>query len=183
VTASSGFAAQSILDLPPPKPGLRLAYGPGEFQFGELRTPASAGPHPVAIPIHGGYPGGGWPGTLDDVRAGALHLQRIAAERGLDMKRVAVTGHSAGGKLALWLAKQRAIELRGVVPLTAVSDLRRAWELKLSDTAAGAFLGGSPQEFPEPHRDKQENLHFFGEAPERRPWAIKRAPGCFCRAF
>ena len=34
-------------------------------------------------------------------------------------------------------------------------------------------------------RDKQKNLHFFGEAPERRPWAIKRerSPGCLCRAL
>jgi hypothetical protein len=34
-------------------------------------------------------------------------------------------------------------------------------------------------------RDKQKSLHFFGEAPERRPWAIKRedAPGRFCRAL
>ena len=27
-----------------------------------------------------GNPGGGWPGTLDDVRTGAVHLEMIAAE-------------------------------------------------------------------------------------------------------
>ena len=35
-----------------------------------------------------GNPGGGWPGTLDDVRTGAAHLEKIAAERSLDLKRV-----------------------------------------------------------------------------------------------
>jgi dipeptidyl aminopeptidase/acylaminoacyl peptidase len=79
-------------------------------------------------------------------------LKRIASERSLDLKRVVATGHSAGGQLALWLAKQQALALRGVVPLAAVSDLRRAWELRLSDTAASEFLGGSPQNFPERYR-------------------------------
>jgi acetyl esterase/lipase len=32
----------------------RIAYGLNEFQFGELRLPKGAGPHPVAIVIHGG---------------------------------------------------------------------------------------------------------------------------------
>jgi acetyl esterase/lipase len=91
-----------------------------------------------------GNAGGGFPGTLDDVRAGAAHLGKIAKERGLDLRRVAATGHSAGGQLVLWLAKQGGVPLRGVVPLAPVADLRRAWELKLSDTVVGDFLGGSP---------------------------------------
>jgi acetyl esterase/lipase len=180
------LAAQSILDLPPPPAGARIAYGPGEFQFAHLRLPAGAGPHPVAIVIHGGYwrarydllhighlcavltregfatwsleyrrlgnPGGGWPGTFDDVRTGAAHLEKIAEEHRLDLQRVIATGHSAGGHLVLWLAKQKAIALRGVVPLAPVADLRRAWELKLSDTVAADFLGGSPRQVPDRYR-------------------------------
>jgi acetyl esterase/lipase len=34
---------------------IRLAYGPELLNFGELYLPASAGPHPVVILIHGGY--------------------------------------------------------------------------------------------------------------------------------
>jgi acetyl esterase/lipase len=34
---------------------LRLAYGPGAFQFGDLRLPAGPGPHPTVVLIHGGY--------------------------------------------------------------------------------------------------------------------------------
>ena len=99
-----------------------------------------------------GNAGGGFPGTFDDVRAGAAHLGKIAAERRLDMKRVIATGHSAGGQLVLWLAKQRAVALRGVVPLAPVADLKRAWELKLSGNAAAELLGGSPAEVPDRYR-------------------------------
>lgn len=33
----------------------RLAYGDGEWQFGDLRIPEREGPHPVALIIHGGF--------------------------------------------------------------------------------------------------------------------------------
>ena len=181
-----GLAAQSILDIPAAPPGLRLDYGKGEFQFGELYLPEGKGPHPVAIVVHGGYwrarydlrhighfcvalakegmacwsleyrrlgnAGGGFPGTLEDVRAGAMHLQKIAAERSLDLRRVVATGHSAGGQLVLWLAKQKAVALRAVVPLAPVADLRRGWELKLSGNVVAEFLGGSPAEVGERYR-------------------------------
>ena len=180
------LAAQSILEIPPAPPGLRIAYGSGEFQFGELSLPAGKGPHPVAIVIHGGYwrarydlrhighfcaalaksgfaawsleyrrlgnEGGGFPGTFDDVRAGASQLQKIAKEHSLDMTRVTATGHSAGGHLVLWLAKQKAVPLRGVVLLAPVADLRKAWELKLSGNVVDEFLGGSPDKVPERYR-------------------------------
>jgi acetyl esterase/lipase len=99
-----------------------------------------------------GNPGGGWPGTLDDVQTGATYLEKIAAERSLDLKRVVAMGHSAGGHLVLWLAKQNAIALRGLVALAPVADLRRAWELKLSNTVVADLLGGSPQDLPERYR-------------------------------
>jgi hypothetical protein len=52
---SKTLADQSVLDLAPPPAGKRIAYGADRFQFGELRVPDGAGPHPVAIVIHGGY--------------------------------------------------------------------------------------------------------------------------------
>jgi acetyl esterase/lipase len=96
-----------------------------------------------------GMPGGGWPGTLDDVRKAALHLRVMARDYPLDLGRVVAAGHSAGGQLALWLAAQDAIKLRGVVSLAGVADLRRGWELGLSRGVVGEFLGGSPEEVPE----------------------------------
>jgi acetyl esterase/lipase len=211
------LAAQSILDIPAAAPGLHLAYGKNEFQFGELYLPEGKGPHPAALVIHGGYwrarydlrhighfcvalakvgiaawsleyrrlgnEGGGFPGTLDDVRAGAAHLSRIANEQSLDLRRVVATGHSAGGHLVLWLAKQRVLALKGVVPLAPVADLRRAWELKLSGNVVADFLGGSPEEVPDRYRTaspiemvplgiRQRVIH--GDRDEEVPLSISR---------
>jgi acetyl esterase/lipase len=93
--------------------------------------------------------GGGWPGTMDDVLLGAQYLSKLATKYSLDLKRVVTTGHSAGGQLALWLAAQTAAPaLIGVTALAGVCDLRRAWELKLSDTVVEQLLGGSPKQVP-----------------------------------
>jgi acetyl esterase/lipase len=99
-----------------------------------------------------GNQGGGFPGTFDDVRAGSAHLEKIAAEHSLNIERVAATGHSAGGELVLWLASQKVVPLRGVAPLAPVADLRRAWELKLSDSVVADFLGGSPSAVADRYR-------------------------------
>ena len=172
-----------ILSLPAPPADARYSYGPGEFQFGDLRLPKTAGPHPVAIVIHGGYwraaynldhagqlsaalaragvaawsleyrrtgnSGGGWPGTFDDIVHGAEYLRTIAVRHHLDLANVVAVGHSAGGQLALWLAGQRKVPLRGVVSLAGVSDLRRAFELRLSGNAVVELLGGTPAEVPD----------------------------------
>jgi len=100
-----------------------------------------------------GNPGGGWPGTFDDVRAGWHFLKTIATEQGLDLARVVVAGHSAGGHLALWLAAKESgttpAALAGVVALAAVSDLRQAFDLRLSNDAVVELLGGTPREVAE----------------------------------
>jgi acetyl esterase/lipase len=99
-----------------------------------------------------GDAGGGWPGTGEDVASGAVYLRKLAERYPLDLSRVAAVGHSAGGQLALWLAAQHKIALRGVVSLAGVADLRRAWELRLSDGVVADFLGGSPEQAPERYR-------------------------------
>jgi len=43
------------MDMPAPAADTRLHYGQDALQFGDLRMPAGAGPHPVAIVIHGGF--------------------------------------------------------------------------------------------------------------------------------
>src|SRR5262245_54147805 len=94
-----------------------------------------------------GNPGGGWPGTFQDAAAGAAHVRTLAQEYHLDLDRAITLGHSAGGHLALWVAAyerqppetfQRSNvstfqPFAGVVALAGVSDLRRAWELLLSN--------------------------------------------------
>ncbi|HMZ21735.1 MAG TPA: alpha/beta hydrolase, partial [Blastocatellia bacterium] len=46
--------SRAVLIRPAPAADHRIAYGKDEFQFGELRLPKTAGPHPVAVVIHGG---------------------------------------------------------------------------------------------------------------------------------
>jgi len=89
-----------------------------------------------------GQSGGGWPVTLDDVRAAATFACRRANQR------VVVMGHSAGGHLALWLAAELSV-LCGVIALAPVASLRLGWQLNLSNGAVRDFLGGSPEEVPE----------------------------------
>lgn len=81
----------------------------------------------------GGYEGHGWPETPQDVDA-ALDL--LGAPPGV------LLGHSAGGQLALWAAARREQAPARVVAVAPVADLERAHELRLSDGAVAAFLGG-----------------------------------------
>ena len=75
-----------------------------------------------------GDPGGGWTGTFDDIDAGADHLATIAGQFNLDLNRVVVAGHSAGGHLAIWLANrppQWSVEVEpvAVLALAPAADL------------------------------------------------------------
>ena len=94
--------------------------------------------------------GGGWPGSFEDTLRGADHVSALAEKYPLDAKRTITVGHSAGGHLALLLAAQQRV--RGVVSLAGIADLRRAWELGLSNNAVASFLGGSPQEVPDHYK-------------------------------
>ena len=104
--------------------------------------------------------GGGWPETLEDVRTGIDYLSLLgAAGEPLDLRRVTLIGHSAGGHLALASARPGAeVEdacgvagprITAVVGLAAVADLAYAHELGCGNGAVSAFMGGSPRERPE----------------------------------
>ena len=57
-----------ILTTIPPPADKRLSYGPDPNQFGDLRLPATRGPHPVIMNIHGGF----WRMKYDLAHAGHL---------------------------------------------------------------------------------------------------------------
>ena len=111
-----------------------------------------------------GHPGGGWTGTFEDVALGTDYLRTLATRHPLDLGRVVVLGHSAGGHLALWLAGRgrlqpgqplhtsRPLEPRGAVSLAGVVDLERAHALRLGDGIVESFLGGTPEQVPERYR-------------------------------
>lgn len=105
---------------------------------------------------------GGYPGTLEDVAVGIDHLQQLAEEedRPIDLDRVLVLGHSAGGQLALWAAArpgiapgqpgaQPAVVPVGAVSLAGVTDLVAATNVQVLAQATEDLLGGSPEQVPE----------------------------------
>lgn len=82
-----------------------------------------------------GHDGGGFPGTFLDVAMAVDHLRGLAAPHGLDLSRMVISGHSAGGHLAVWaLGRSRLapssplhavdpLAARGAVPLAGIIDL------------------------------------------------------------
>ena len=106
-----------------------------------------------------GAPGGGWPGTLHDIASAIDHLAVLAGNGiELDLNRVIVAGHSAGGQLALWAAAKKRlanifsparVQPIAAAALAGVTDLARAFELNSGRGAVNEFLGGSPAQYPE----------------------------------
>jgi acetyl esterase/lipase len=184
VTVLEWRIARSLLRRPP----TRHPYGAHPHQTCDLHVPAGAGPHPIAVVLHGGYwqppytklimrplcqdlarrgyaawnveyrrlgrDGGGWPMTFDDVASAIDQLADLDDAGDLDLERVTLVGHSAGGQLALWAAARSALpaDAPGAAPrvvgqrvlaLAAVCDLPRAGKV------AARLLGGGPGEVPE----------------------------------
>lgn len=178
-----------------PAPDHRIAYGEDPLQFGELRLPDGAGPHSVAILIHGGCwlsefdithlrklaaaitrtgvatwaleyrrvgdPGGGWPGTFQDIARGTDHLRELGKTYPLDLERVVAAGHSAGGHLALWSAARAKLVNRepfraenpvlpgAVLALAPAPDLAYLHEQNVCGSVIDKLLGGSPDSEPD----------------------------------
>ncbi|WP_223775827.1 alpha/beta hydrolase [Streptomyces sp. 135] len=109
--------------------------------------PAQGGKGPVA---------GRWPETFDDVAAAFDALPALVRKAlpAADVRRTVVTGHSAGGHLALWAAArhllpadapwrtERPAPLRGVVALAPIADLKVAEALEVCGGASAQLLGG-----------------------------------------
>ncbi|MCF3122617.1 alpha/beta hydrolase [Streptomyces arenae] len=110
--------------------------------------PAQGGDGPVA---------GRWPETFDDVAAAFDALPSLVRDAlpSADPRRTVVTGHSAGGHLALWAAARhvlpadapwrtdRPAPLRGVVALAPIADFTVAEELAVCGGASAQLLGGA----------------------------------------
>ena len=164
-------------------PAVRIPYGPGAEQWGELRLPpgtaARAGASlPVAVLLHGGFwrsvwaadlmdalavdlaargfaawnveyrrpDRHGWAATVSDVAAGLTVLSDVDSR--LDLDRVAVLGHSAGGQLALRAAADHG-RVALAVPLAGVLDLAGGDGRGIGTGAVTAALGGPRHEVPE----------------------------------
>lgn len=101
-------------------------------------------------------PGGGWPGTFQDIIAAVDILPSIARKYSLDLSHVIVIGQSAGGHFALWAAarhnlpvssilyKKNPLPINGVISLGGVPDLEafREQAKKVCDEdSIGELLG------------------------------------------
>ena len=109
-----------------------------------------------------GDPGGGWPGTFDDLRAAVALLPSIAASHpGLDATRTVAVGHSAGGHLALWMM-QEGLVTRGAVGLAAIADLTAYGANARPDSCGSSvagLMGGTAQQFPDRYQAVDPALH------------------------
>ncbi|MFE7457471.1 alpha/beta hydrolase family protein [Streptomyces sp. NPDC057554] len=120
----------------------------------------------------GGDPvAGRWPDTFDDVAAALDAVPALAARElpEADVRRIVVTGHSAGGHLALWAAARHVLPegspwhlpapppLRGVVALAPIADFATAVELGVCGGAVTQLLGGGGESGggPDPDRTAQ----------------------------
>lgn len=183
-----------LTEPPPPDADFRVVYGPEPLQFGDLRLPPGAGPHPVVIVIHGGYwqaiynlthaghlcvdlaahgiaswnveyrrigdPGGGWPGAFDDVRQAVEHLAALAEDYPLDLERAVVMGHSAGGHLALLVARRARVPLKAAVSLSGVVDLRATDGQGDDNGLIARMLGGRPERVPDLWDEASPSAHL-----------------------
>jgi acetyl esterase/lipase len=107
--------------------------------------------------------GGGWPHTFTDVAEAIDHLSNLRAP--LDLERVTLIGHSAGGHLALWAASREQlppgapgahdgaprVRIQRVVSQAGVADLGGAYT-RWRGGAVRALMGGGPEEHPERFR-------------------------------
>ena len=100
-----------------------------------------------------GIDGGGWPETFDDVAAAIDHLAELA-DGGLDLGRVTLIGHSAGGQLALWAAGRDELPpgapgARPRVPAQRVLGLAPVCDMSRVGDAARDLLGGGARDVPD----------------------------------
>ena len=104
--------------------------------------------------------GGGWPSTLDDVRA---------ALQAVDAAQLVLLGHSAGGQLAVWAASEPSLRTRvvGAVSQAGVLDLVGAAENEVGGSAVPDLLGGSPGDVPDRYASASPLAHLPLAVPVR----------------
>jgi acetyl esterase/lipase len=132
-----------------------------------------------------GQLGGGWPGTYLDVGRGLDHLRRVAPAHNLDLARVVVLGHSAGGHLAMWVGtRQRRspesplhdgnpLPVRGVINLAGTIDMTQNiahMERECKDAVVTGMLQGTPASVPDRYRDVSANTMLPLGVPQILIW-------------
>jgi acetyl esterase/lipase len=100
-----------------------------------------------------GDPGGGWPAVLEDASAALEHVRELARAYLLDLDRLVVMGHSAGGQLALLAATRTTLPLRAAISLSGVVDALAIHRTGDDNGAITRLLGGTHEEMPDRWRE------------------------------
>jgi acetyl esterase/lipase len=107
----------------------------------------------VALPEYRRGPAS-WPRTRDDIAAALAQVaglvEGLAPELVDTSSPYTLTGHSAGGHLALWGGLTAGRDrVRRIVALAPVADLTAAAHSGMGNGAATEFMGGTPEERPD----------------------------------
>jgi acetyl esterase/lipase len=121
-------------------------------------------------------PGATWPAQIDDVNAALRYLHAQAPALGIDPAKIAVSGNSAGGHLALMAAAQPVAPIAAVVafypPTDMIAGLRRGGEelmtVLFSDPSESQLAAASPITFA--RADFQPAMHITGNHDELVSW-------------
>ena len=108
-----------------------------------------------------GNPGGGWPGTFQDIANAVDHVRGLAERYSLDLNRIALMGHSAGGHLALWAASRKGFSndnpfyssdplgVKAVISLAGIPDVVQYSQGGSScNSPVEQLFGGSHTKYP-----------------------------------
>ena len=130
-----------------------------------------------------GEPGGGFPGSVDDIRR-IIALLDESPPAAIDTGRRVIAGHSAGGHLALLAATGHPVI--ALAPIIDIADYARGEGS--CNAAAVRFMGGTPVQLPDAYRQATPAVGagdavFMGSLdtivparPEYLPAGMKRWP-------
>ncbi len=117
-----------------------------------------------------------WPAVYSDIADGVDFLAEISTEENLDLSRILIIGHSAGGHLATWagcrdkipctsvLFKTSALKIKCVLSIAGILNLSNSEDVDQPEQAI-RLMGGSYDQFPERYQACDPNLlHGSGVA-------------------
>ena len=111
-----------------------------------------------------------WPAQLDDVRAGLAWVRAHAPEYQADATKLVLFGRSAGAQLAVMAGLQDP-GVTAIISFYGPVNLTNGWRYPPRPDPIGsravleAFLGGTPDQFPDRYREASPITYVSGRAP------------------